>query len=387
MPQTEAMGSSWDIDEIKALNPLLPGQVRSQIDHLLGVGATNEDELCELAEWQEDRQEDRVLCIFQLPFAFSDMRDPVVLPTQQQGVFVEATFAQQYVFCDLKGKISVTSSDIGSSEGIWGRRITRCLISLPIWGKRAQYYDAYQARCLPTGVKDEVIIPAHESWIMDRALKTKDYEYNLVRRMLREVLYSIRILLKAVRVTTLHPCDHDYHFSGMFWMPTPGRVTYTQPPRPIVGELLQSSQRNDLVIVPNLENAIRNRLRAVTRFERALMSLEGIRRQGDTKAALIGVIAVIESALKDKLSSKATLARLLSDDRLNALDPASIEVVHRLRRARNAIVHEYLSTEHDTGRSHVPKADRLAINKDLDQLCLEGIQSARKVFRYLNLKT
>ena len=379
------MTSSWDIDEIRALNPLLPGQARSQIDHLLSVAATSEDELCQLAEWQEDRQEDRVLCVFQLPFAFSDMREPVVLPTQSQGVVVEATISQQHVCCDLKGKIHITSGEIEKSDEIWSRRITRCVISLPVWGKRAQYYDAYQARCLPTGVKDEVIIPAHESWIMDRALKTKDYEYNLVRRMLREVLYAIRILLKAVRVTTLYPCDHDYHFSGMFWMPTPGRVTYTQPPRPITGEIFQSSELGDLVVIPNLENAIRHRLREVTRFERALMSFEGIRRQGDSKAALIGVIAVIESVLKEKLSSRANLAKLLNDVRLNALDPSDIDVAHELRKARNAIVHEYLSTEHDTGRSHVSKADRVALNKDLDRLCLKGIQSARSIFRYLNL--
>lgn len=379
------MASSWDIDDIKGLNPLLPGQVRSQIDHLIGVAATSEDELCELAEWQEDRQEDRVLCVFQLPFAFSDMREPVVLPTQSQGVVVEATFSQQHVCCDLKGNIHISTGETKKPEEIWSRRITRCVISLPIWGKRAQYYDAYQARCLPTGVKDEVIIPAHESWIMDRALKTKDYEYNLVRRMLREVLYAVRILLKSVRVTTLYPCDHDYHFSGMFWMPTPGRVTYTQPPRPIAGEILQSSRHDDLVIVPNLENAIRHRLREVTRFERALMSFEGIRRQGDVKAALIGVIAVIESALKEKLSSKANLAKLLNDERLSAIDPGDIDVAHKLRKARNDIIHEYLSTEHDTGRSHVAKADRVALNRDLDRLCLEGIQAARSIFRYLNL--
>jgi uncharacterized protein YutE (UPF0331/DUF86 family) len=259
------------------------------------------------------------------------------------------------------------------------------VISLPIWGKRALYYDLYQARCLPTGVKDEVIVPAHESWIMDRALKTKDYEYNLVRRMLREVLYAVRILLKAVRVTTLHPCDHDYHFSGMFWMPSPGRVTYAEPPRPIVGEIFQNPQDAEPIIVGNLENAIQHRLREVTRFERALMSFEGIRRQGDVKAALIGVIAVIESALKEKLSSKANLAKILDDERLNTLDQGDIDIAHKLRKARNAIVHEYLSTEHDTGRSHVSKADRAFLNKDLDNLCLEGIQSARSIFRFLNL--
>ena len=71
------MTSSWDIDEIRALNPLLPGQVRSQIDHLLGVAATSEDELCELAEWHEDIPENRVLCVFQLPFAFADLREAV----------------------------------------------------------------------------------------------------------------------------------------------------------------------------------------------------------------------------------------------------------------------------------------------------------------------
>lgn len=379
------MTSSWDIDEIRALNPLLPGQVRSQIDHLLGVTATSDDELCELAEWHEDIPENRVLCVFQLPFAFADLREPVKLPTQQQGVFVEATFSQQHISCDQKGKITIVRNETDRSDEFWSRRITRCVISLPIWGKRAQYYDAYQARCLPTGVKDEVIIPAHESWIMDRALKTKDYEYNLVRRMLREVLYAVRILLKAVRVTTLFPCDHDYHFSGMFWMPSPGRITYTQPPRPIVGEILQSSQDDDLVVVPNLENAIRHRLREVTRFERALMSFEGIRRTGEVKAALIGVIAVIESALKEKLASKANLAKLLNDERLKNLDQGDIDVAHKLRKARNAIVHEYLSTEHDTGRSHVSKADRVSQNKDLDRLCLEGIQSARSIFRYLNL--
>jgi hypothetical protein len=379
------MAASWGIDEIIGINPLQPGQAKSQIDHLIAVAATCEEDLCELAEWQEDYQEDRVLCIFQLPFAFSEMKEPVVLPAQEHGVSIQATFTQQNLCCDLKGNMYVSNGDCGTSDEIWCRQITRCVMSLPVWGKRAQYYDAYQARCLPTGVADEVIIPAHESWIMDRALKTKDYEYNLVRRMLREVLYASRILLKAIRVTTLYHCDHDYHFSGMFWMPTPGRVTYTQPPRPIAGEILKSSDAGGHVVIPNLDNAVRHRLREVTRFERALVSFERIRRQGDPKAALIGVIAVIESVLKEKLSTKANLAKLLHDERLGTFDLNDIAVADTLRKARNAIVHEYLSTEHDTGRSYVSKSDRAALNADLDRLCIDGIQTARSIFRHLNL--
>lgn len=222
---------------------------------------------------------------------------------------------------------------------------------------------------------------------MDRALKTKDYEYNLVRRMLREVLYSTRILLKAVRVTTLFHCDHDYHFSGMFWMTTPGRVTYTEPPRPIIGEILKSTDTAQRIIIPNLENAVLNRLREVTKFERALMSFEKVRCEGDPKAALIGLIAVVESVLKEKLGSKLNLVKILQDSRLEYLDQEDLELVDALRRTRNAIVHEYLTTEKETGRSYISKEDRAVLNKDLDQLCLNGIKAARNIFRQLNLKS
>lgn len=380
------MNPSWTIDEIRGFNPLQIGQSQSQLDHLVGIAATSEDELAELADWHETEKDGRVLCIFQLPFEFSETDTPIVLPAQAHGVSIEASFMPQKICCDVRGNIYVAEEQCAPSNEVWSRTVTRCVLSLPVWGKRAQYYDAYQARCLPTGVKDELIIPAHESWIMDRALRTKDYEYNLVRRMLREVLYAIRILLRAIRVTTLYHCNHDNHYSGMFWMPTPGRITYSQPPRPIVGEILQNSDAGGRVVIPSLESAIRHRLREVTKFERALVSFETIRRQGDAKAALIGLTAVIESVLKDKLSVKANLARLLQHEALNDLCPTDISVANQLRTARNSIVHEYLTTEKNTGRSHVSKRDVMELNRDLDRLCTDGIQSARNIFRHLNLK-
>lgn len=379
------MTSSWDFDEIRGINPLLPGQARSQIDHLLAIAATSEEELCSLAQWQDELKEDRVLCIFQLPFDFSAQSEAIILPTQAHAVSIRATITQQSICCDLKGNIFISRPDSSESDQIWQRNISRCVMSIPVWGKRAQYYNAYQARCLTTGVKDEIIVPAHESWVMDRALKTKDYEYNLVRRMLPEVLYAIGVLLKAVRITTLFDCDHDYQFSGMFWMPTSGRVTYTRPPRPIAAEILANAEFGGHVVVPNLDNAIRNRTREITKFERALTSFEGIRRRGDPKAALIGVMAVIESVLKERLSSKASLHKLLKDERLSSLDPKDLAIADALRDTRNAIVHEYLSTEYDTGLGYTPKSDRAILNRDLDKLCLDAIDTARKLFKHVNL--
>ncbi|EPX76543.1 hypothetical protein thalar_03673 [Litoreibacter arenae DSM 19593] len=54
--------------------------------------------------------------MFQLPFAFADLREPVKLPTQQQGVFVEATFSQQHISCYQKGKITIVKNETDRSD-------------------------------------------------------------------------------------------------------------------------------------------------------------------------------------------------------------------------------------------------------------------------------
>ncbi|MGV8988197.1 MAG: hypothetical protein ACOH2H_18150 [Cypionkella sp.] len=382
------MIKKWEIEEIHSLNPRQDGQRKGQIEHLISIGATNEELLCKLAALHEAEDRDCVLGCYQLPFPIvaGDMR--IRIPTTTDGVKAEFLLIAAYICIDLRGQVFLEIDETAAKKSSF-KRVTIVVCILPVWGKRSLYYEAYQSRLSANGVKNEIIVPAHESWVMDRALNTKDFEYNLARRMIRELIYSNRILLKSIRVTTLFHCLPDEYLAGLHWMTSPGRIAYAEAPTPILAEMIKHLERAEPIVnLPSLENAVENRHRHISKFERSLITFENLRRNGDVKPALIGIVAVLESTLKEMFSEgsrQLVLNDLLKSDKLSFVDPSDLQIVHDLRKARNKIVHEYLDTESESSRSSLGPKETEESTKKFSDLCAKGIPAVRSIFRQINL--
>ena len=140
--------------------------------------------------------------------------------------------------------------------------------------------------------------------------------------------------------------------------------------------------------LPSLENAVENRHREITKFERSLITFENLRRNGDAKPALIGIVAVLESVLKEMFADgprQVNLNDLLKSEKLSFINSDDLKMVHDLRRARNRIVHEYLASEPESSRSTLEPKETEDSSDEFGDLCARGITSVRSIFRQVNL--
>ncbi len=281
----------WDFEDIESRNPrILPRMLSTfSIERLI---------VREMASEMESWSDPNVLCFFQLPY-------PIALEPQWHRVkiFDDGSHARvqtrlQTIGFDENGQITHTPVDFSVAKNSDRHQflITQCLVSIPLWGRRAQYYDQYCKCVTDTGLDDRIVIPRERSWILDRAMRASDYEVNAARRMIALIFVTLRQLLPAYSIISLCEAPMPARLAGLYVMTAPGWLTFASPPESIVRSL---SPRHfplpdTIVSHTTITNALKLQFRELAHFETQLLAMNRLRADGESVLALIGALSLAE---------------------------------------------------------------------------------------------
>lgn len=253
------------------------------------------------------------------------------------------------------------------------------------------------------GSKDELIVPKHLSWMTvghvekgePMPLTTTGFEANIAWRIHRECHFAIGKFLIEYSMQTKEEYRCPYPLYNFFVMPTPGRVTYSVIPKPIISGFLQSDTNHivDGVSAERIERLINSSARQMSQYELQLISLRGIYRSGETALCLIGLISLLEWLLNASYFPTAkrqmSFRLLLKENDLSEIRKKHEKVLWKAIDIRNGAVHGSPPTRDALFVPNEKKRNLLSLGNLSDfeshQFFDELFSSCFDVFRMVNI--
>ena len=252
------------------------------------------------ADFLEGLGPPHVCCIGALPFPLMiDTSRPFSLATGIREQPPKLRF-QHFKVAPFENRTSISiAASLPTGERVRGLG-TRVLLYLPLWEDNRKYYSHYLTCLGPNGLavrnlartiwgtKHAPSGKAHE------ALNSDKYEDNVnasVLPMFRRILTQFVDTYNLVGLFNERIPDT---LPGVFTMLAPGRVSYRRPPLAVGPFMLQTHWIEELVSPESLSSALVFGNREFDRYQRQLLAMQKVAREGEPELAVIGSVTAIE---------------------------------------------------------------------------------------------
>lgn len=344
----------WTIEDIEELNPAESGQKASVLAFLLKIGAAWPQLLCQGANELEERDSPWVCCFTQLPFEVSVEAGRYRVAGLTDGVQVELEFQNFAVGVGQQGDLTIIDDGAAGVPpcSVTAAAGTQVRAFVQLWGRRVLTHNNYLSSVrngLPSSTR---INPRGSKWgplggeHKGTAITQRMYGPQLAVRLEGEVHTALQRFLSNYSVVAIDEVPQLPYLFSYFIMPIAGRVTYSAPPRPILGGMLRTTVGNHQIMAPkaDLEKALSLGFREIDRYQHQLVAMSRLAREGEPELALVGCLTAIEwymnSFLPPRPKPKQLSVSLAIKE--SPFQRLTDETKHRLRQAamsRNAVVH------------------------------------------------
>lgn len=333
----------WTFEDIVEANPRSQSQARSPVERLVEIGAGSPNSLCSLADAVERQGDAFVGVTFQLPFRVGLESSWEQLPSSGDSKFADVRFLPAFLQIDDFGRYRLFEEGTQSFDGEAGLvTVTQVLALFRVWGKRERIHPRYLS-ALEHGRPDTIVAPQSESWIQNRPITAQAYAQDFTRRLRRETAVMLSRFLPAYSVLSRSEAPTPHRIYGFATMLAAGRVTDIGSAIPLAQHFLTDriSHVTKAVSSADLQAALRHH-RQLSRFEAQLFAMDRLSREGEVALSVIGVAALLEWLLGQRLGKKpgkSKLFELIGAPELSCVPPSLLRMADEIRLTRNALVH------------------------------------------------
>ncbi|OGT97021.1 MAG: hypothetical protein A2298_03425 [Gammaproteobacteria bacterium RIFOXYB2_FULL_38_6] len=293
----------WTFDEIEEMNPKSDGQKKSALMHLKEIGAYWPDLLCETATQLEELGPPFIYCFTQLPYPINVEKGNYTLPGKTEGVRVDLSFRLFKFNFNDSGKIFV--GDLKEENENPAERVvvgTQVIGLIKLWSGKNKYYNNYLECVTYSGLKEQIINKPNSNWSVtggwhQRPLKSaKAFENEISKRLLTELYSALQFFIPTYSIVSHDETKLGQWLYNYFCMTAPGRISLGDIPKPIFKSFCKhyTIANNRFVSHSKLCEALKFGMREISKFERQLLAMDRLVRDGEPELALIGTISAIE---------------------------------------------------------------------------------------------
>jgi hypothetical protein len=302
----------WSIEKIAMRNSDQP----KRLDTILQTQSASEDLLCDTANRLEDGFSPQVCCFAQLPFAVAvDPKQSFDLPAGRHGGSVTLSFSRQQARLARDNKIELVDVPSEFNESGSGY-LTQVRAFFNLWGRHKRDYENYLQCQSDSGLINQ---PLNSSlWNRKRApagiavgpIQADDtrnafyFEEQATDAVTHEIIHVLKIWLDNYTMVALDDHVQIERLCGLFVMLAPGRIRYSEPPLPVVPEILSHSRVPAEVDTEILKKALLFGRREFDRYLRQLVAMQRLAINGEPEIAIVGCQTAIEWYLNSFLEKQ-----------------------------------------------------------------------------------
>ena len=182
---------------------------------------------------------------------------------------------------------------------------TQCLARVGLWGRRQKYYDRY-VDLSSRGLESDIVIPNDDkpyTWNRPGAITVRSYEDEVAYLTISQAAAAVRRFLRDYMAVSLHEVEiPEFLYSAFASSRYERYYPLGNSPDLLMG-LISKSTSSSLrtARAQDIANASRRRVRDFSPFESQVLALKRLSDQGEPELALVGLMALVEWLLKEKL--------------------------------------------------------------------------------------